>query len=242
MMLASTQLQRKPVAWRRMLDGVGWLGGPARPAIIAAILTAISGCGAGPVAPEPIDAVLRVEVAACGGNHQQRATAVAVSDDTAATVAHTFGSARSFELVDHQGRKRAATVVWLDPDRDIALLALEVAPASWLPLGEQADGSEVEIITAGGQDGFATKAASIVRHVDATLDGEGNRAALELAADIEPGDSGAPLVDGEGELVGIVFAAARGRQRGWAIAASEIEAALAQSAQRPSEDIPLTCS
>jgi S1-C subfamily serine protease len=229
-----------------MRHGAGWLGGPARPAIIATFfattLTAIAGCGPSPVPPEPIDAVLRVEVEACGGNNQQRATAVAVSDRTAATVAHTFGSARSFELVDNQGRSQAAAIIWLDPDRDIALLELDGPVASWLPLGDEVDGSDVELITAAGEDEFTSKAASIVRHVNATLDGEGDRAALELAADIEPGDSGAPLVDDEGEVVGIVFAAARGRQRGWAIAASEIEAALAQSTQRSSEDLPLTCS
>jgi S1-C subfamily serine protease len=36
------------------------------------------------------------------------------------------------------------------------------------------------------------------------------RPALELAARVEPGDSGAPVLDGDGRLVGVLFAQATG--------------------------------
>jgi hypothetical protein len=211
------------------------------PALLATMLAAICGCAAaGPTEPtEPASAVFRVDVVACDGNHLQRATAVAVAGDLAATVAHTFSSARSFELIDHAGQARAATIVLLDPGRDVALLRLDDATAPSLLLGRGEDGGSVELIAAAADGTFTTKPAVILRHVDATLDGEGDRAALELEAEIEPGDSGAPLIDGEGRVVGIVFAAARSSEpRGWGIAASEVEDALAR---RSGEDVALSC-
>ena len=60
----------------------------------------------------------------------------------------------------------------------------------------------------------ATIPARIIRRVNVTLDGA-RRPALELDAEIEPGDSGAPLTH-DGKIVGVVFA--RGQRSAWAVA------------------------
>ncbi|MGF1597682.1 MAG: serine protease [Acidimicrobiales bacterium] len=185
------------------------------------------------------DAVVRVQVTGCGGLRQQRATGVALGDGSlVATVAHTFTEAEAVE-VRHGERTLGAQVVWLDADHDVALLGLTgggVLPA--LPLGDAPDGAEVTVTTAAA-DAVAAKPATVLRHVDATLDGTGRRAALEIAAEIEAGDSGAPVTDDDGELIGIVFAASRdGDDRGWVVAAEELRDALA----RPHAPVALTCA
>jgi hypothetical protein len=45
---------------------------------------------------------------------------------------------------------------------------------------------------------------------------------LELRGDVEPGDSGAPVLTSSGEVVGVVFAESRSRPgRAWAVDASD---------------------
>ncbi|MDY7104826.1 MAG: trypsin-like peptidase domain-containing protein [Actinomycetota bacterium] len=76
-----------------------------------------------------------------------------------------------------------------------------------------------------------TVAAVVVRTVAvaiADIDGSGRhrRDAIELAPTVplEPGDSGAPVVDADGRMVGLVFAVStNGTATAWATAASEIE-------------------
>ena len=162
-----------------------------------------------------------------------------MADDLVATVAHTFDDVRTFDLIDVEGRSRSARIVWLDPMRDLALLQVDGDPATWLPLGEIEDGEEVDVITAASADTLEVKSATVLSHVTATLDGVGERAAIEIAADISGGDSGAPLINASNETVGIVFASVRGDDRAWAIAAEEIEAALAQPRDG---SIALSCS
>ena len=53
------------------------------------------------------------------------------------------------------------------------------------------------------------------------------RAALELAADVEAGDSGAAVVDPHGRVVGVLFATSRGRAHtAYAVDATALRALL----------------
>ena len=187
-------------------------------------------------AVRPDAAVVRFEVDPCQGNHELTATGVAVAGDTIATVAHAFDGARRFTVLADD-RPRAASIVWLDEERDLALVQVGETPLPWLPLGVGEDGDQVDIVTF-DEVGSATREATIVQHVNATLDGQGERAAIEVEADVNRGDSGAPVVNAGGEVVGMIFATVRDAPRGWAIAASEIEAALAQ---HTATTIPLSC-
>lgn len=187
-------------------------------------------------AAEPADAVYLVVAEACDSGVEAVATGVAIAERHIVTVAHTLAGAASV-VVAGAGDRQSAEVVWLDADRDLAVLELGDDAAPWLPLGSTAPGAAVTVLSAAGQ-GVEAKPAEVVRLLDVTLDGVGNRAGLELEARIDPGDSGAPVVSEAGEVVGLVFATERDDTRGWAIAAAEIEAALAS---RQSSPVRLSC-
>jgi S1-C subfamily serine protease len=211
--------------------------------------------------------VIGVLVDDCGGGIERRAAGVALGPDVVATVAHTFARGASVHLLDGAGQDQPAELVWIDTGRDIALLRPARPATAWLDLGDAADGDQLQVLTgrrpastAGAmapETGPVVKPARLVRHVTATLDGAGSRAALEIEADIEAGDSGSPLIDAQGRVIGLVFAASRQAakpilapdggaepvgtaddHRAWAVAASEVADALTQPIDGP---VPMAC-
>ncbi len=201
---------------------------------MAAALLA-TGCTAGSTPSEsttvdPLDSVLRLELDGCGSMARQRATAVVPAGlDLAVTVAHPFVDddgvidVRSLQIFDRDGMAVPGSLVWLDTERDLALLDLE-PDLPGLALGEWTIGDDVVMAGFDNVDEPARlRPLTVERRVEVTLDGEGARQALELTGIIEPGDSGAPLIDDDLEVVGVVFAASRSREGGWAIDATEVE-------------------
>lgn len=200
-----------------------------------------SGSGPGSTL-EAAGAVYRVEIEACAGvSSHQRATAMAVGPNLVATAAHTFETARGVVLRSVDGEQIDAEIVYLDLERDIALLAIDADNEQIFSLAEAVDDAEVTIPTYADPEGVELKEARVLRSVTATLDGEGRRRAVELAASIDQGDSGAPVVDDEGRAVGMVFASARREDRGWAVAAVELTKAIDAIASGETAPPPSRC-
>jgi serine protease Do len=154
----------------------------------AAACAVLAGCGGAPLG------VLEVRV----GDHD--ATAFGVADGRAVTVAHVL---RAGEPVFVGGRR--ARVLRVDRRLDVALLAIPgVHGATTQSRAHAGDRATVRVVRAGGATSLR---ATVRRTISAHIDGQ-VRPALELAADVMPGDSGAPVVDGGGHVVGIVFAQA----------------------------------
>jgi S1-C subfamily serine protease len=204
--------------------------------------TALAGCAS----DDPVDvraALLRVTIDSCAPGTEDRATAVSIGDGLALTVAHSFDDADAVSLVESDGNEVTADLVYLDRTRDIALLAYEtvdVNPDAQRGLSvhsdaeSPADEARVVVFRSG---------AAVVRPVDLlqrtaiTLDGEGRRDSIKLGAEIEAGDSGAPIIDTEGRIIGMVFATSRTGDTGWAIAGGELVAVE----DRAGAPIPLRC-
>ena len=221
------------------------LGATVAVAALALVARACSASEPGEAAPGDIgDSVHLVRTTACDGGTQQRAVAVAVSESLLATVAHVFGDTSGFEveLADRTSSDPdGGELVWLDAERDLALIAVPNPLAAWFELGEASDGDAVSLVTLDEREPVV-RPARILRQVTATLDGVGERHALELEATIDPGDSGSPVIGADGSLVGVVFATTRGDQRGWAIAADEIVLAVAAVEGDGDEPVTLSCS
>jgi hypothetical protein len=153
-------------------------------AFVSAALLAPAVAAAPPRAPDVVD----VRVA------HDRAHGFVAGDGLVVTVAHVLGGAPV--LVD--GRR--ATVVRLDRESDLALLRVPGAEGGAPRLG-------------GGSGGASLlgRPASIVRHVNASVDGGPRRPALVLRARVTAGDSGAPVLTDSGRVAGVLFARSRTR-------------------------------
>lgn len=207
--------------------------------LIAGFLTV--GCGIGGSNDTSRAAVHRVEVTECAGFDTQRATAAAVGDGLLVTVAHTFENAAEILVRSPDGSTSEAELVAIDTGRDIALLRADIDPGSVLALDAPVDGSAVAITTYADAEGIEVKSGEITDLVTATLDGRGRRAAVKLRADIVPGDSGAPVLDGRDRMVAMVFATSRSGQVGWAVSSSEVEEMIDGSAPFPEEGLESQC-
>lgn len=164
------------------------------------------------------------------------------------TAAHSLDQASGAVVRDEQDGMRPAAVLFLDPARDIAVLEIESdivdgADDRGFTLTEPAPDIPIRVVTFADIEGPADKTGTVARLVNATLDGEGRRKAIELVAiDIDPGDSGAPVVNGNGDAVAMVFAAARADDRAWAVAASELRDAVAVALDPTTAPSGLSCT
>lgn len=197
--------------------------------MVAVAAVAVGGCGAGEGDGEPgAPAVQVVRVSVAGGLVPSVATGVAVGGDRVLTVAHVLQAGRTPAVLG-----RRAAVLRLDRRADLALLRVPGlrAPRLHLRLGDGSGTVAIRVV----RDGRArTLAATVRRRVtarvrDAPGDAPQVRPGLELAAAVAPGDSGAPVLDAEGRLVGIVFARTSDRpDTAWAVDAGAARALLAQ--------------
>lgn len=131
------------------------------------------------------------------------------------------------------GEAKPATVVLYNPNVDLALLSVPGLGEQQLPLATGTRGQKGAVLGhPNGQDPLAVQPAAIADEVKA--EGENlygthvtYRDVFVLAAELAKGDSGAPLVDKGGQVVGIAFAIAPDRPTtAYALAISELEPLL----------------
>lgn len=185
-------------------------------------------------------AVFVVSLDGCAQNIENRATAVAIDDGLALTVAHSFDEVDGVTLLAPDGSELPAQLVYIDVERDIALLAYEapVGSIDTLDIRDDSDDpAEQARIVVERDDRIVVDTVRLVRRTEVTLDGAGRRNGIEIEGIIDPGDSGAPVVDDQGRIIGIVFASTRASDTGWAVAGSE----LVDIASLAGAPITLTC-
>ncbi|MGC5585358.1 S1C family serine protease [Ornithinimicrobium sp. W1665] len=137
------------------------------------------------------------------------------------TNAHVVGSAEQVQVVLSDGRRYQASVVGQDPSSDLAVLALENAPAGLEPVRVGDDGVLAvgdPVMAIGNPLGLSgTVTTGIVSALDrpVTTQATGTTPggapvatevvtnAIQTSAAINPGNSGGALVNAAGELVGI---------------------------------------
>jgi S1-C subfamily serine protease len=129
-------------------------------------------------------------------------------------VAHVLGDGGAARVLGADGVRRAARLVRIDEQADLAVLVVGAARAARVTGSPAALGGTHVTLWRDGRP--QARAARVVRRFEATFrDLRGavrRRPALEVAADIAPGDSGAPVVDGRGRVLGVVFARSLSRR------------------------------
>lgn len=178
------------------------------------------------------EATVNVEVLGCDRRYE--GSGVTVAPGTVLTNAHVVAGAEVVEVRLPDGSTRSAQVVVHDGERDLAVLAVTDHPQSPLAIADATIGAEAVVIGhPGGQDEARVAAARVERRAtavgrDITGATTAEREVLFLAARLRPGDSGAPVVDRDGRIVGLVFAISPDvPTTAYALDAEELRAVLA---------------
>ncbi|SDY74867.1 S1C family serine protease [Herbiconiux ginsengi] len=148
---------------------------------------------------------------------------VLTSDGLILTNNHVVEGSTTTEVTDETtGQSYAATVVGTDATHDIALLQLQDAQGLTTASLDTADAAQTgDAVTAvGNAEGTGDLVAaagsvtatgqSITAQSETGIEGEALTGLIQVDADIVSGDSGGPLLDSDGQVVGIDTAASSG--------------------------------
>jgi putative serine protease PepD len=154
----------------------------------------------------PSVAVIRTARGALG-------TGVIVADNgTVLTANHVVADRSAVTVIFSDGTKSAATVASADPNSDVATLTPATLPQPVVPatLGGAVEVGG-QIVAIGNPLGLTFSVSSgVVSAVGrtATTDGGKFSGLIQFDASVNPGSSGGPLLDAEGNVIGIVLSIA----------------------------------
>ncbi len=178
--------------------------------------------------------VVKLEGLGCGGVVE--GSGFIATNDLVVTNAHVVAGVKNPYVVDSNGQ-HSATAVWFDPNLDLAIMRVDALVGDPLVI----DTAQVSRDTAGvvmgypGGGPFTAGTAVVLDQFTAqgrNIYGTGNteRDVYELSAHIIPGNSGGPLIDQAGNVIGVVFAESTSyRDVGYALSTAQIASALKQA-------------
>ena len=137
---------------------------------------------------------------------------IVAADGTVLTANHVIADRSAINLVFADGTKSTATVASADRKHDVATLAPATLPQPVVPatLGGSAEVGG-EVVAIGNPLGLAYSVSSgVVSAVGRTATTNGGRFSglIQFDASVNPGSSGGPLLDAEGNVIGIVLSIA----------------------------------
>jgi S1-C subfamily serine protease len=139
------------------------------------------------------------------------------SDGYLFTNSHVVHNAQTIRVKLHDGSSSLAELIGEDPDTDLAILKISEADFKPAKLGD-AEGLKIGqlVIAIGNPLGFQhTVTVGVVSALGRTLEGQTGRmmdSMIQTDAALNPGNSGGPLINAEGEVVGVNTATIRGAQ------------------------------
>ncbi len=159
-----------------------------------------------------IESTVRVNGFACG--QATEGSGFAIGADLIVTAAHVVVGTNGLDITTSSGLGFAAVPVLFDTVLDLAVLKVEGAEFVPLTLGTAVDGTIGALIGwehIAGPDPtpFRIERPIIVRITEVAGTSKVDRPSWLLAAEVDVGDSGAALIDSDGVVVGITFAATR---------------------------------
>jgi serine protease Do len=130
-------------------------------------------------------------------------TAFYVGPRVLLTASHVVDSCRNLGLAD--GTR--LTLLASDPELDVAALAADAPSRAWLPLSQVTRGRLGEKLHAAGYPYYNIAGTSLhltSGNVSSLADVNDDRRFFSFSAPVQPGNSGGPLIDGQGGVMGLV--------------------------------------
>lgn len=223
------QARRSFEGFRRLVDDRGFpevFGGldPTRTSDVAPPDPALA---ASPAVAGSRPAVLKITGTAPSCSRRIEGTGFVYAPERVMTNAHVVAGVPD-PSVEVAGRQLRARVVVYDPERDLAVLWVRGLRAAPLAFAGPAAPGDSGIVVGYPQDGPYRADAARVRETQRArgpdIYGESTvvREIYALRAVVQPGNSGGPLLDPAGRVLGVVFAAAADRtDTGYALTAAE---------------------
>jgi S1-C subfamily serine protease len=234
--LAPDWLKRVPKRLSALLDtsGLPQVLEPFSRTPVAAVAAPDAGLANNPIVAATQASVVKIRAIAPSCQKVLEGSGFVLSPDRVMTNAHVVAGANSV-TVEASGNPYDATVVSYDPTVDIAILSVPNLPPGPLAFANTPATAGTQAIVMGypGGGGFMATPARIRELIElngpdiyrsATI----NREVYTVRATVEQGNSGGPLIDLNGQVLGVVFGAAvDDSDTGFVLTAKEVAAQLA---------------
>jgi uncharacterized membrane protein required for colicin V production len=178
--------------------------------------------------------VVKIEGRGCGGIVE--GSGFVAKNGFVATNAHVVAGIKRPVVKDSAGIHQA-TPVWFDPDLDFAVLRVSNLAGHPLAIdtAQAPSGTPAAVLGYPGGGAFTAGPAAVLDGFTASGRNIYNRRAAardvyELSADVIPGNSGGPLVNKSGAVIGVIFAESTSYDHvGYALTSAEVQPELAQA-------------
>jgi S1-C subfamily serine protease len=183
------------------------------------------------------DSVVKIEGQGCGGIVE--GSGFVVGSNLVATNAHVVAGIRHPYVKDNNGT-HSSSVIWFDPDLDFAVLRVPNLAGRSLLVSEKrvGVGTPAAVLGYPGGGGFTAGPAAVSNQFTASgrdiyNRGQTLRDVYELQADIRPGNSGGPLIDKDGTVIGVIFAESTDyAHTGYALTSDQVKNEINQAASQ----------
>jgi S1-C subfamily serine protease len=176
------------------------------------------------------DSVVKIEGVAPSCSRSVEGTGFVISPEHVVTNAHVVAGVTSPRVLTLNGQRLTATVVLYDPKTDLAVLDVPGLQADPLSFSTPAARGASGVVVGYPENGPFTVTPSRVRsreqirgpdiYGDATV----TREVLVLFAQVRPGNSGGPVLNAQGQVEGVVFAAStQDSSTGYALSAAQAQ-------------------
>ncbi|MFA6001978.1 MAG: MarP family serine protease [Thermoleophilia bacterium] len=191
--------------------------------------------------------VVKIQGEGCGG--MVFGSGFVVDNEIVVTNAHVVGGIAAPEVVDGSGTYQA-TPIWFDPDLDVAVLRVNDLADPPLKLTSQIlpDNDAAAVLGYPGGGPLVAGNGVIIDHVTAEGRNIYNRGLVirniyEVQADVEPGNSGGPLIAADGSVAGIIFAKSLSQNNvGYALMIDEAKPLIRQAIQNNTPVSTASCT
>lgn len=156
------------------------------------------------------ESVVKLVGQGCGGVVD--GSGFVVGHDLVITNAHVIAGIKRPFIQDGNGT-HSATPIWFDPELDLAVLRTSNLAGEPLVLNPERATRNTPAAVLGypGGGAFTANPASVIQNFTATgrniySRGVTDRAVYEIAANVQSGNSGGPLINADGAVIGVIFA------------------------------------